>query len=206
MNDKIDSASDVDRLLTLKITGLIPKDLSFLKPDLKQLSIELEFPVCVLTIIGKHFQHVKVAIGTDMTLVHRDHAFCSHTILQDEVMVIEDATKDKRFKDNPYVVDGPAIRFYAGAPLRAENGQKLGALCVLDTKPRLISAEQRKRLTVISNIISSKLAGGERSGILSQMNVARLLELVKNEAASSSKARIIALVDALYVQYDQQFV
>ena len=51
-------------------------------------------------------------------------------------MVVPDATKDDRFKDNPLVTGGPKIRFYAGAALISPEGARLGSFCVIDSKPR----------------------------------------------------------------------
>lgn len=78
--------------------------------------------------------------------MRRDVSFCAHAITQDEVMVVGDAKLDPRFHDNPIVAAG-LIRFYAGVPLKAPSGHALGALCVLDSKPRAeFSQQDRARL------------------------------------------------------------
>ena len=60
--------------------------------------------------------------------------------------LVEDATIDPRFVDNPLVLNDPSIRFYAGAPIRASNGQPMGTLCVIDRQKRDLDAAGRKFL------------------------------------------------------------
>ncbi|HEY8381238.1 MAG TPA: AI-2E family transporter [Microvirga sp.] len=83
--------------------------------------------------------------GTAPAPSAREESICGHVVVSDEVLVAEDVTKDPRFSDNPLVLE-KGIRFYAGAPLRNEAGLVLGSLCVIDTKPRSFSEDERRRL------------------------------------------------------------
>jgi hypothetical protein len=79
----------------------------------------------------------------------RIHSFCGHAILQrgDEPMVILDARQDWRFAKNPLVTGEPHLRFYAGAPLRTQDGFNIGSLSVIcDTPKEDFSPRQRHTL------------------------------------------------------------
>ncbi len=88
----------------------------------------------------------------------RDISFCAHAILGNEAMVVEDASLDERFKDNPVVVNDPKIRFYAGYPLRMNNGSALGTLCILASEPRQFSAEDLHILNDLGVMAEQEIA------------------------------------------------
>ena len=95
----------------------------------------------------------------------RDISFCAHAILGDGTMVVEDASKDARFLDNPLVTDNPKIRFYAGHPLRVNDGSALGTLCILSSEPRHFSAEDLQMLNDLGALAEQEIATVQASTV-----------------------------------------
>jgi two-component system, sensor histidine kinase len=115
-------------------------------------------PIAAVSLIDSERQWFKSRVGLEAEETPRKAAFCDHTIRGDGVLVVPDATLDARFADNPLVVDGPRIRFYAGAPLKLNGGAALGALCVIDTEPRSgLTADEERRLTTLAQVVMDEL-------------------------------------------------
>lgn len=117
-------------------------------------------PIALVTLVGESEQRFKGRCGFDALGTSRGVSLCSYTILSDAVMVVEDATRDERFADNPLITGEPHIRFYAGAPLMLAPGIHLGALCVIDRVPRRFSSEQRDQLRSLARIAVTLLRMG----------------------------------------------
>lgn len=114
-------------------------------------------PMAVIGLIDRDRQWYKAKVGVDSDQVARDLSFCVHTILQDDVLEVNDARKDPRFRDNPFVVTDPGIRFYAGAPLRTPEGHALGTLCVYANEPQLLTPAQRDALDALAVMASERI-------------------------------------------------
>ena len=109
-----------------------------------------ETPISLITLVDEERQWFKARLGVDAEETERRLSFCAHAILQNDLLVVGDASQDERFFDNPLVASDPAVRFYAGAQIRSSDGHKLGTLCVLDTKPRELNWHQASALKILS--------------------------------------------------------
>ncbi len=124
-------------------------------------------PVALVSLIDEHRQWFKANIGLPgVTETERDVAFCSHAIESDELFEIPDATLDPRFASNPLVCGSPNIRFYAGAPIRLEDGHRIGTLCVIDKQPRHLNAMQREALQALAQAAASAIEGQRALSLL----------------------------------------
>lgn len=113
-------------------------------------------PIALVSLIDEHRQWFKARVGLEASETPRDQSFCAHAIAQGPhaVMVVEDASLDPRFANNPLVTGAPDIRFYAGATLTTKEGHNLGTLCVIDDKPRpRPSPAELERLELLARIV-----------------------------------------------------
>ena len=126
--------------------------------DLVQLAAQIcGAPLARISFVDREREWFKSRVGVRETGGPRETSFCGHAILQDDVMVVPDATRDERFADGPLVTGAAGIRFYAGAPLRTADGQVLGTICVMDHKPRELSPAQLESLRTLSRQVVAQL-------------------------------------------------
>ncbi|MBD2006782.1 MULTISPECIES: GAF domain-containing protein [Cyanophyceae] len=114
-------------------------------------------PIAVVSLVDTDRQWFKSKVGLAAPETSRDIAFCAHAILQTELLVIQDATRDSRFADNPLVTNDPNIRFYAGTNLTTPEGLPIGTLCVIDSVPRDLSPEQRLALEALGRQVMTQI-------------------------------------------------
>ena len=117
----------------------------------------LNVPIALISLVDKDRQWFKSCVGMNVSETPREVAFCAHAVQQRADVVVPDALLDDRFADNPLVVDGPRIRFYAGAPLLMNSGACLGTLCVVDTRPRHLSAAELATLHDLRDMVLEQL-------------------------------------------------
>lgn len=119
-----------------------------------------DVPVALVTLVDEDRQWFKSCVGTQECETSREVSFCAHALRCHDVMVVPDALADPRFADNPIVVGGPRIRFYAGAPLHIPGGHCIGTLCIIDHRPRQLTDHERTLLADLGHLVEKELVAG----------------------------------------------
>lgn len=117
-----------------------------------------DVPMVAISLLDGQRQWHKANVGLDFREGPRTDAFCNRTIEQAGPFVVPDASSNDEFKANPMVTLDPGIRFYAGQPLAAPGGQRVGSLCILDKKPRQMSPLELGLLRDLADWVEKELA------------------------------------------------
>ena len=111
-------------------------------------------PIALITLMDKEDQIILASEGVALDRMPRATSFCTHAIEQNELMVVEDATKDDRFKGLPVVTGDFNIRFYASTNLVSDDGYNIGTLCVYDVKPNSLSKQEKEHLMLLGKQVN----------------------------------------------------
>src|SRR5919112_2511702 len=174
-------ADEVDRLAALCALNVLdsPPEKDF--DDIVALAASVcGVPMSLVSLIDADRQWFKAATGTDLTETPRDLSFCAHAILGRDLLVVPDAREDPRFADHPAVIVEDGVRFYAAAPLVATSGHALGTLCVVDSRPRRLGAEQLQALRALAHQVTAQFELRRYAGALAG-TTARLQELERRK-------------------------
>jgi signal transduction histidine kinase len=151
-------------------------------------------PMAAISLVDRHRQWFKARLGVAASETAREIAFCDHTIRSDDVLVVSDATRDPRFKDNPYVQAEAGIRFYAAAPLTTADGSRIGALCVFDRVPRAECDSATSKVlqhlaAIVVEMLEMRLAGRQLAAELrARQRAEERLRLVNAIGSAGSAA------------------
>jgi diguanylate cyclase (GGDEF)-like protein len=150
--------SDEDaRIATLHALNLLDTDPEERFDRLTRIARSMfSVPIALVTLVDANRQWFKAKVGLDVCETSREVSFCGHAILSDDIMHIHDALEDARFADNPLVLGEPKIRFYAGCPLTV-GSHKMGTLCLIDTRPRPFSSEEKLLLRDLAALAEQDL-------------------------------------------------
>ncbi len=155
--DPTSTTHEQERLYVLQSTGLLDTEAEEGFDRITRLASQLlGMPISLVTLMDSNRNWIKSRVGVELRESYRANAFCDYTIRGTEVMVVEDASRDGRFRDTPMVTEA-GIRFYAGAPLVMPSGHALGALCVLDAEPRAFDEVQRRQLADLAALVVAQV-------------------------------------------------
>ncbi|PKV64639.1 GAF sensor signal transduction histidine kinase [Polaribacter sp. Hel1_33_96] len=134
-------------------------------------SVICNTPIALISIIDESRQWFKSKHGLNATETPREFSFCAHSILQpDELFIINDARKDKRFFDSSLITSDLNVVFYAGAPLNSSEGYSLGTLCVIDNEPKKLNNTQKESLSLLAKQVVTLLELRKKNRELAESN------------------------------------
>ena len=194
-------ANEPERLEALKRLGVMYTPAEERYDRITRLATKLlDTPIAMVSLVDERVQWFKSSQGLRPTETPRETSFCGHAILGEETFVIEDASRDERFADNPLVTGDPDIRFYAGHPLRTHDGVAVGTLCIIDTRPRSFTESDRETLRDLAALVEGELQREELNGFQRKW-VAERDELVAKASVDPltktwNRGAIMELLDA----------
>ncbi len=147
-----------ERVETLRSCGILdtPREDQFDRVVFEATQI-CRTPMALVAFIDSDRVWMKAKVGFDLREVPRSDSFCAAILFCADLLVVEDAREDSRFARNKHVAGPPFVRFYAGVPIRAAIDVPIGALCVLDTRPRKLTAEQIGHLSALAHAVEHLL-------------------------------------------------
>jgi len=151
-------------------------------------------PIAVVNLIAEHRQFFKAEVGLEVRETPLDSSFCAKAILEEEFLLVPDATKDPRFDCNPLVTGKPGLRFYAGALMRTAEGHAIGTVCVLDYKPRELTDLQQDTLKVLARQVMRQL---ELRKVLRERDEAQRQQNILNAEIAHRMKNTLAMVLAI---------
>ncbi|MGD9426299.1 diguanylate cyclase [Pantoea sp. NSTU24] len=160
-----------------------------------------DVPVALVSLLEADHQWFKSAQGYEAAGSPRSISLCGHAILQDEIMIVEDTHNDARFHDNPLVTGEPHIRFYAGCPLRAPGGAKMGTLCIIGREPRQFNEEDQATLRDLAAMAEAELVAfqtatcDELTQITNRRGFMTLGQMVLNECRMKNRPACLTFLD-----------
>ena len=148
----------------------------------------IEVPIAYISTIERENQNIHSSCGLNFDSSDRATSFCGHTILQDDLLIIEDTFKDDRFHDNPMVINEPRIRFYAGYPLSGVSGNNVGSLCIADTSPRQLNETELSIFKMMGKLLTERIRLYKLSSIQQQIRDSKKhLEQLNSELLESNQ-------------------
>lgn len=114
------------------------------------ISLVCEVPIAIISLIDDKRQWYMAKVGVDNAEVPIEDSFCQFTLIHDEYLEIPEVQSDERVKNKPAAQGPDGLKFYAGLPLKAPNGQNIGTVCVASTEKHILSEKQQKSFKLLA--------------------------------------------------------
>lgn len=151
-------AGEADRIKTLREYQILDSEPEPVFDDITKLAAMIcQAPIAAITFIDENRQWFKSEVGFGFPEIPLNASICAYAILEKDLLVVPDTTKDPRFIHNPLVQGNPHLRFYAGAVIKAANNQPLGTLCVLDSQVRELNEQQQFALKTLARQVMAQM-------------------------------------------------
>jgi GAF domain-containing protein len=122
------------------VAEMLARDAVRLEHIVTMAAAGLHAPSAVVTVLGPDTQWHVARYGLEIESLPIEHSFCAVAVRNDDGMVVPDASHDPRFASNP-LVTSKEVLYYAGVPIEDPEGRRVGALCVVDSRPRNVTTE-----------------------------------------------------------------
>lgn len=143
-----------------------------------------QVPIAIIGFIDQNRHWFKSTVGLPAAFkqASRRDSFCQYTIMNSEILQVPDALADERFSHNPFVKGEPYLRFYVGMPLIVEDGLCIGTLCVFDTRPRVLTAEQKYAMqTLVASVVAQIALGQQKKEIEKEKEIVTQCLTIKSQ-------------------------
>lgn len=158
----------------------------------------LDMPMCFVSVLDDEKQYIKSAQNMTVTETSLGEAFCTNTLEHGETYICPDTQRHPDFKTYDAVTEAPFVRFYAGCPLKTQDGVAVGTLCLLDTQPRTLSGEQINIFEQLAGLVSGFLASWHNVGYI---DIVTLLpnrqRMLKNISVSKKSTFQLVIIDCI---------
>ncbi|MDO8861025.1 sensor domain-containing diguanylate cyclase [Haliea sp. E1-2-M8] len=184
--------NDTRRLETLRSLNILDSKPEERFDRLTRLAMHVfDVPIALVSLVDTDRQWFKSRQGLDATETPRDISFCGHAITGEGAFVVEDASADSRFADNPLVTSDPGVRFYAGYPIRYLDGNVLGTVCIIDHKPRQFGSRDLLILQDLATLVEHEMQAMEMATLdeLTAINNRRGFFIIAGQALRMSRRK-----------------
>jgi diguanylate cyclase (GGDEF)-like protein/PAS domain S-box-containing protein len=192
MRENADEKERLRRLAQYRISRSPPE--AAFDDITRLLAVLFNAPLAYLCTTEEHCHWFKSRIGFDLEEIPRAMSFCDHTVQQEGVMVVPDASLDRRFAESPLVTGALNIRFYAGVTLRDADGFAMGTLAVADTVPHVVTEQQKDSLQRLANIAIGRMELRKAQGELRE--TVAVAEAARQHAVSDH-AELLQVIECL---------